>query len=81
MTATVLPLLSPTQQRLLTFIRAYAGTNGYAPSMREISDGISLSLSAVNYQIGQLHEKGWIRRAPNRPRALVVLNPANGSDQ
>ncbi|MGX6605611.1 LexA family protein [Micromonosporaceae bacterium Da 78-11] len=80
MTAPVTVLLSRTQTRILTVIREYGTTNGYAPSVREVAGSVGRSVSAVQYQIGQLEQKGWIRRHPHRPRALVVLNPADGSD-
>jgi repressor LexA len=80
MTAPVVPLLTVTQLRVVEVIRAYAVEHGFAPSVREIADLSGLSSSACWYQIGQLARKGWIRRHPNRPRALVVLNPADGSD-
>ena len=81
MTAAVVPLLTPRQTRILTFIRGYYTQHGWAPSLREIADGCGLaSPSSVNYQLGELQRMGWIRRHPNRSRALVVLNPADGSE-
>lgn len=79
MSATVVPLLTRTQRRVLEAIRDYAQANGYAPSLREVGGLTGLAVSAVQYQIGQLEQKGWIRRHPHRPRALVVLNPATGA--
>jgi hypothetical protein len=32
----------------------------------------------VQYQLGELQRMGWIRRAPGRPRTLVVLDPETG---
>ena len=80
MTAAVVPLLSRTQVRVLTVIRDYYQFNGYAPTVRDVAAGAGISPSAVQYQVGQLEAKGWIRRHPNRPRTLVVLNPADGSE-
>ncbi len=80
MTAPVVPLLTRRQQDILTFIRGHYAEHGWAPSMREIADGCGLaSLSSVTHQLGQLERAGWISRAPNRSRALVVLNPADGA--
>lgn len=80
MTAAVVPLLSATQRRIVEVIRAYATEHGFAPTVREIADLSGLSSSACWYQINQLAQKGWIRRHPHLPRALVVLNPADGSE-
>jgi repressor LexA len=42
--------------------------------MREIGDAVSLaSLSSVTHQLNQLELSGYLRRDPNRPRALEVL--------
>ncbi|WP_066522113.1 transcriptional repressor LexA [Curtobacterium ammoniigenes] len=66
--------LTAKQQAILDAIRASIATRGYPPSMREIGDAAGLaSLSSVSHQLGQLELGGWIRRDPNRPRALEVL--------
>jgi repressor LexA len=42
--------------------------------MREIGDAVGLSsLSSVTHQLNQLELSGYLRRDPNRPRALEVL--------
>jgi repressor LexA len=80
MTAPVVPLLSVRQRRILEFIREFYGANGFAPTLREIAVGVGLgSPSTVLYQLGELQRMGWVRRHPGLPRALVVLNPADGS--
>jgi repressor LexA len=44
--------------------------------MREICDAAGLaSTSSVHHQLAALEEKGFIRRDPNRPRALDVRSP------
>ena len=80
-TAPIVPLLSVRQRRVLEAIRCFYVEHGYAPTMREIADlsGLSSASTAV-YQVRELEQKGWIRRHPGRPRALVVLNPADGSE-
>ncbi|TGU41983.1 repressor LexA, partial [Mesorhizobium sp. M00.F.Ca.ET.186.01.1.1] len=43
-------------------------------SMREIGDAVNLaSLSSVTHQLNQLELSGYLRRDPNRPRAMEVL--------
>jgi repressor LexA len=42
--------------------------------MREIGDAVGLSsLSSVTHQLNQLELSGYLRRDPNRPRAMEVL--------
>ena len=68
--------LTPRQQRVLTVIRESLSLRGYPPSMREIGERVGLtSSSSVAHQLRTLEEKGYIKRDPNRPRALSVAMP------
>lgn len=81
MTTAVIPLLTERQRRILDFIRDHQTLHGYACTLREIADGCGLaSVSSVGHQLRRLQDAGWIRRHPHRPRSLVVLNPADGTD-
>jgi repressor LexA len=66
--------LSDKQHAILEVIQRSVATRGYPPSMREIGDAVGLSsLSSVTHQLNQLELSGYLRRDPNRPRALEVL--------
>lgn len=68
--------LTPRQQRILQVIKSSIEDRGYPPSMREIGGSVGLtSSSSVAYQLRVLEEKGFLRRDPNRPRALEVFLP------
>src|SRR4051794_9060519 len=68
--------LTPRQQRVLTVIRDSIERRGYPPSMREIGEKVGLtSSSSVAHQLRVLEEKGFLKRDPNRPRALEVFLP------
>ncbi|MDP9444719.1 MAG: transcriptional repressor LexA [Actinomycetota bacterium] len=72
--------LTPRQRRVLDVIRDSVTRRGYPPSMREIGDAVGLtSSSSVSHQLRALQTKGFIRRDPNRPRALEVLHPDSGA--
>jgi repressor LexA len=74
--------LTPRQQRVLTVIRESIVDRGYPPSMREIGERVGLtSSSSVAHQLRVLEEKGYIKRDPNRPRALTVSHPAEMVDE
>ena len=61
-------------------IRETVERRGYPPSIREMGDAVGLaSSSSVAHQLKVLETKGFLRRDPNRPRALEVLLPAEGS--
>jgi repressor LexA len=66
--------LSDKQRAILEAIQRSVTTRGYPPSMREIGDAVGLSsLSSVTHQLGQLELSGYLRRDPNRPRAIEIL--------
>src|ERR1700757_3919209 len=67
------PGLTPRQRTILDVIRASVTTRGYPPSIREIGDAVGLtSTSSVAHQLRTLKKKGYLRRDPNRPRAVDV---------
>lgn len=71
---TALKKLTEKQQAILEFITRSVESQGYPPSMREIGDAVGLSsLSSVTHQLSRLELAGYLRRDPNRPRALEVL--------
>ncbi len=73
--------LSEKQLAILEFIQRSVAGRGYPPSMREIGDAVGLaSLSSVTHQLGQLELSGYLRRDPNRPRALEVLIDVPNTD-
>ena len=68
--------LTPRQRRVLAVIRDSVEARGYPPSMREIGQAVGLtSSSSVAHQLRVLESKGYLRRDPNRPRAVEVLLP------
>lgn len=68
--------LTPRQRLLLKLIQDAVANDGYPPSMRELAERAGLaSTSSVAYQLKTLERAGFIRRDPNRPRAMVVTLP------
>jgi len=64
------------QRRILEVIKDTVERRGYPPSIREMGDAVGLaSSSSVAHQLKMLEAKGFLRRDPNRPRALEVLLP------
>lgn len=65
--------LTPRQRRVLEVIREWVQRFGYPPSVREIGEAVGLtSTSSVAHQLRALEHKGYLRRDPNRPRAVGV---------
>ncbi|MFI2104721.1 transcriptional repressor LexA [Isoptericola sp. NPDC019693] len=68
--------LTPRQRRVLETIRSSVEARGYPPTMREIGEAVGLaSPSSVKHQLTTLERKGYLRRDPNRPRAIEVVDP------
>jgi repressor LexA len=66
-------VLTERQRTILEVIRSSVTTRGYPPSIREIGDAVGLtSTSSVAHQLRTLERKGFLRRDPNRPRAVDV---------
>ncbi|MGI8679368.1 MAG: transcriptional repressor LexA [Jatrophihabitans sp.] len=70
--------LTRRQQAILDVIRDSVERRGYPPSIREICESAGLaSTSSVAHQLAMLERKGFLRRDPNRPRAVDVRDPGN----
>jgi repressor LexA len=72
--------LTVRQRRIIEFIRGAVEHYGYPPSVREIGEAVGLvSPSSVAYQLKELERKGYLRRDPNRPRAVDVRQASDVS--
>ena len=76
-------MITPRQHRLLQFITGYIDAHGYGPSIAEMGEvfghrnavtGCKGSRSGYTArQLSVLEQHGFIRRIPNRARAIEVL--------
>ena len=67
-------MLTAKQRELLQFIHDRLGKSGVSPSFDEMREALDLkSKSGVHRLISALEERQFIRRLPNRARALEVL--------
>ena len=67
-------MLTRKQHELLLYIDARLSETGISPSFEEMKEALDLkSKSGVHRLISALVERGFIRRLPNRARALEVL--------
>ncbi len=72
-------MLTSKQNELLRFIHDRLESSGVSPSFEEMKDALNLkSKSGVHRLIGALEERGFIRRLPNRARALEILQLPEG---
>ena len=67
-------MLTTKQHELLNFIHHRLGQSGISPSFDEMREALELkSKSGVHRLISALEERQFIRRLPNRARALEIL--------
>jgi repressor LexA len=70
-----LSTLSQRQKLILDFIQERIKTKGYPPSVREIGEAVGLkSSSTVHAHLVKLEEKGFIKKDPSKPRAIIPIN-------
>jgi len=73
-------MLTRKQHELLTFIQTRLEESGISPSFEEMKEALDLkSKSGVHRLISALEERGFIRRLPNRARALEVIRDSDAS--
>jgi len=65
--------LSKMQQRIYDYIATFIQEQGYPPSVREIGEAVGLkSPSTVHFHLKHLEEAGFIEKAANKGRAIVL---------
>lgn len=73
-------MLTAKQRELLQFITVRLEESGISPSFEEMKEALDLkSKSGVHRLISALEERGFIRRLPNRARALEVIRQPEDS--
>ena len=71
--------LNERQKAILDYIREKIRVNGYPPSVREIGEAVGLkSSSTVHAHLVKLEEKGYIRKDPSKPRAIIPIDMQRG---
>jgi len=72
------PGFSKTRERILNFIREFLNERGYAPTVRDILKGCSLSSTAVvQHHLNVLDREGRIRRDPEVFRSIQLADRRN----
>ena len=73
-------MLTRKQHELIRFIQTRLEESGVSPSFEEMKEALDLkSKSGVHRLISALEERGFIRRLPNRARALEVIRQPEDS--
>ena len=71
--------LTPRQLRVLEIIREYIRSNGYAPTLAEISRTLAVSTVTAFEHVQALQRKGAIRREKHKTRSIEICDAEPGS--
>lgn len=67
------PVIYKRQKQILDFLQQYIDSNGYAPTLKQIAQALSVSsLATVHEHLQALEKKGLIRRKNGSTRGLVL---------
>ena len=75
-------MLTEKQHQLLSYLSDYQAEKDITPSFDEMRAAIGLaSKSGIHRLVSALEERGYIRKLPNRARAIEILrHPGNGPE-
>ena len=66
--------LTEKQRKIWDYLRSYLKEYGFPPTMREIGDQFGIrSTNGVNDHLLALERKGYIKRSPDKSRAIEIL--------
>lgn len=65
--------MHPTQACILRFIEDYIEAHSIPPALREISEGIGVTLSVTHYHVQQLHAQRKLTITPRQARGIQVV--------
>ena len=72
-------MLKEREQKILDYMRKEIREKGYPPTVREICSALDIkSTSTAHKDISSLVSKGYIKKDPSKPRALMLVD--NGQD-
>lgn len=66
--------LTTKQLEVLMFLKRYIQSAGYPPSVREICDSVNIKSTSTAYSyLEKLEKYGYIKRQPDKPRAIEII--------
>ena len=67
--------LKPREQKIYDYMKKETMKKGYPPTVREICEALSIkSTSTVHKDIARMETKGWLRKDPAKPRAIMFTD-------
>ena len=69
-------ILKDRERKILIYMKNQIKSKGYPPTVREICADLNIkSTSTTHKDIANLEKKGYIRKDPSKPRALMIMDP------
>lgn len=67
--------LKPREKQILNFMKKELQKKGYPPTVREICTALDIkSTSTTHKDIERLEKKGYLKKDPSKPRALMITD-------
>jgi repressor LexA len=71
--------LKPRERDILEFMKKQISKKGYPPTVREINAALGIkSTSTTHKDIERIEHKGYIKKDPSKPRAIMITDPESG---
>lgn len=71
--------LKERERKILTYMKEEIKKKGYPPTVREMCTALGIkSTSTTHKDLENLELKGYIRKDPAKPRALMIIDPDTG---
>lgn len=68
--------LKDRERKILTYMKEEIKKKGYPPTVREMCTALGIkSTSTTHKDLENLETKGYIKKDPSKPRALMVIDP------
>lgn len=71
--------LKDRERKILTYMKEEIKKKGYPPTVREMCTALGIkSTSTTHKDLENLETKGYIKKDPAKPRALMIIDPDTG---
>lgn len=78
---TVMESLKVREREILTYMKNEIKKKGYPPTVREMCTALGIkSTSTTHKDLENLEKKGYIKKDPSKPRALMIIDPGADID-
>ena len=74
--------LKDRERKILTYMKEEIKKKGYPPTVREMCNALGIkSTSTTHKDLENLELKGYIKKDPAKPRALMIIDPDTGKSE